>query len=886
MRAGQETDAPVAVIGGGVVGVAVAYSLARRGVAALLLEAEDELALGASGTNSGILHTGFDSQPGELETRLILRSTELRGAVLDELGIPVLRCGAVLEPRGEDEAGTVASIAATAEANGVAATLREDGTLEVPGEGVTDPVAYTASLAGAAAGGGAEVRTGARVEAIERRDGRLDLGLAGGEIATCRVAVNCAGLRADEIARAAGDESFEIYPRKGEFFVFEPPAGEPLESIILPVPTKRTKGVLVFPTIDGKVVAGPTAHDQEDKADWSVRPEAWDEVMPKAALRYPPLEGAEPVASYAGLRPAGRGVNYLIGSSTACPGLINVAAIRSTGLSASLGIGEHVAALVAEHGVELGEDRPLDATPLAAGSGPWWQRTARYRGRAPVSTRLILGVDEGTTGVKAALFDEELRPLREARRDKVNRHPRPGWVEQDGEEVLSAVTEAISEVLADPPGEVVACGLDHQGESVLAWDAESGAPLSPIVVWQDKRSQAVLDRMSDDEEEIRRRSGLPFDPYFSAAKLAWLLENDDAVGAARDAGTLRMGTVDSFLCDRLGAGFATDASTASRTQLHTLGTPGFDPWLCERFGVPPEVLPEVRDTAGELGTMRHQSWPIELPLRGQVVDQQAALAGAGCVVPGRVKATYGTGVFVLAHVGDQIPEPEGGLLPTVAWSLDGRVEYALDGGVFAAGAMLEWLCRELGLAEDPPALGELARSVDESAGARVLPGLAGLGAPWWRPGCPGRPGGDPWRHDRRQCRPGRARGDRLAGRRHRRRDPRERRGRKPPRRRRPHQRAAAAAAPGRRDRRSGRGGGRRRDGARRRRARRGRLGPDRIAPRGRRAAARSTAGSSRGATPISGEPPSTSAGAPSWQPPPRSTRPETGRARRRMRSRT
>jgi glycerol kinase len=346
---------------------------------------------------------------------------------------------------------------------------------------------------------------------------------------------------------------------------------------------------------------------------------------------------------------------------------------------------------------------------------------------------LLLGVDEGTTGVKAALFDERLQPVAEARRDKVNRHPEEGWVEQDGAEVLDAVVGAIGELLADPPGEVVACGLDHQGESILAWDAESGEPLSPIVVWQDKRSQQVLDRMTEHEPEIKQLSGLPFDPYFSAAKIAWLLEHDEGVQRARDAGTLRMGTVDSFLCDRLGAGFATDASTASRTQLHTLGKPGFDPKLCELFGIPPEILPEVRDTAGELGTLRHDSWPIELPLRGQVVDQQAALAGAACVVPGRVKATYGTGVFVLAHVGDEIPRPAGGLLPTVAWRIDGRTEYALDGGVFAAGAMLEWMCNELGMAEDPPALSKLAREADGSAGARVLPGLAGIGAPWWRP---------------------------------------------------------------------------------------------------------------------------------------------------------
>jgi glycerol kinase len=350
-----------------------------------------------------------------------------------------------------------------------------------------------------------------------------------------------------------------------------------------------------------------------------------------------------------------------------------------------------------------------------------------------MTDRLILGVDEGTTAVKAALFDEQLRPVREARRDKRMRHPQPGWDEQDGEEVLTAVVDAVAELLRDAPGEVVACGLDHQGESVLAWDAESGKPLSPIVVWSDKRSQEVLDRLVDSEEEVRERSGLPFDPYFSAAKLAWLLERDDGVARARDAGTLRMGTVDSFLCDRLGAGFATDASTASRTQLHALGTPGFDPWLCARFGVPVEVLPEVRATVGELGTLRHDSWPVELALCGQVVDQQAALAGAGCVVPGRVKATYGTGVFILAHVGDEVPRPAGGLLPTVAWRIGERTEYAIDGGVFAAGAMLDWLCRELGLAAGPPALSALAREADDAAGTRVLPALSGIGAPWWRP---------------------------------------------------------------------------------------------------------------------------------------------------------
>jgi glycerol kinase len=344
----------------------------------------------------------------------------------------------------------------------------------------------------------------------------------------------------------------------------------------------------------------------------------------------------------------------------------------------------------------------------------------------------LLGIDEGTTAVKAVLFDERLRPVREARRDKVTRYPKPGWVEQDAEEVLEAVVACIAEVLEAAPVEVAACGLDHQGESVLAWDAETGTPLSPIVVWQDRRAQEVLDRpeVAGRSDEVRRRSGLPLDPYFSAGKLAWLLENDRAVASGRDAGTLRMGTVDSFVCDRLGAGFATDPSTASRTQL---GAPDWDPALLDIFGVPGDLLPAVTDTAGELGTLRHPSWPTELPLRARCVDQQAALAGAGCVGPGLVKATYGTGVFVLAHAGTERPEPGAGLIPTVAWRIDGRVDWAVDGGVFTAGALLEWLSRELGLAADPAALAATAAEVEDADGVRVLPALSGVGAPWWRP---------------------------------------------------------------------------------------------------------------------------------------------------------
>jgi glycerol-3-phosphate dehydrogenase len=273
----------------------------------------------------------------------------------------------------------VRELAASAKRNGVQVSVRGDGSLSVPGEAVTDPVAYTTALAAAAERHGAELRTSFRVGGVQREGEQFRVEGEDGDQIRCHALVNCAGLHADEVARLGGDESFEIYPRKGEFLVFDPP-GDPLEQILLPVPTKRTKGVLVFPTVDGKVIAGPTAVDGDDKGDWSVRPEARDEILPKAAQLLPELEDAEPIAAYAGLRPAGRGVNYLIGPSGVFPGLINVAAIRSTGLTASLGIAEHVTGIVAELGIELGAEAPLEPAPAPPSEGPWWRRVADYRG--------------------------------------------------------------------------------------------------------------------------------------------------------------------------------------------------------------------------------------------------------------------------------------------------------------------------------------------------------------------------------------------------------------------------------------------------------------------------------------------------------------------------
>jgi len=359
-----------------------------------------------------------------------------------------------------------------------------------------------------------------------------------------------------------------------------------------------------------------------------------------------------------------------------------------------------------------------------------------------MSSGLLLGIDEGTTAVKAALFNLDLRPVAEARRPVPVTHPQPGWVEQDPELILQAVVDAVAEVLEQAGGrEVIAAGLAHQGESVLAWDAASGRALTSVIVWQDKRQESLLAGI---EEAVVERSGLPLDPYFSAGKLAWMLACEDAVRGARDAGTLRLGTVDAFLTDRLGGRFATDLSTASRTQLLACDGHDWDEQLLAAFGVPREALPALGPTFGELGELRHERWPVALALCAQLVDQQAALAGSGAVHAGELKATYGTGVFVLGRTaGASAGAGPSGLLPTVAWAAPdarghiGEVSHALDGGVFAAGSLLEWLAAGLGLAADAPALASAAASVEDSAGVIVLPALSGVGAPWWLPGARG-----------------------------------------------------------------------------------------------------------------------------------------------------
>ncbi len=373
-----------------------------------------------------------------------------------------------------------------------------------------------------------------------------------------------------------------------------------------------------------------------------------------------------------------------------------------------------------------------------------------------MSEGLLLGIDEGTTAVKVALFDTQLRVLAETRREVPVSHPQPGWVEQDPQLILEAVVDGVAEVLEHAGGRpVLGAGLDHQGESVLAWDAEDTRALTPVIVWQDKRQLELLDGI---DARLVERSRLPLDPYFSAGKLAWLLAHDEQVRRAASAERCAWEPSTRSSSSASPGASQRTSRRASRTQLLAFEGRDWDERLLSAFGIERRWLPAVGPTFGALGELRHERWPLALPLCAQLVDQQAALAGSGAVRAGELKATYGTGVFVLGLTGE--PKLADGLLPTVAWAAPrrpgetgsegaalsgaavgdtrapdavGEVSYALDGGVFAAGSLLDWLARDLGLAADAAALARTAAQVPDSAGVAVLPALAGLGAPWWQP---------------------------------------------------------------------------------------------------------------------------------------------------------
>jgi glycerol kinase len=352
-----------------------------------------------------------------------------------------------------------------------------------------------------------------------------------------------------------------------------------------------------------------------------------------------------------------------------------------------------------------------------------------------VTDPLILVLDEGTTSTRAMLFTAAGEPRGTAQRELTQHYPRPGWVEHDASEIWDKTLACAQEMVAQVGGaERIACiGVTNQRETVVAWDKASGEPLARAIVWQDRRTAALCEelRAAGHEDAVRAKTGLLLDPYFSATKMRWLLDNEPAVRGAAERGALAFGTIDSWLVYKLTGAHLGEAGNASRTLLLPLAGASWDEGLCELFGVPSGALPEVVDSAGKLGATGLFGTPIRVT--GIAGDQQAATVGQGCLAPGETKATYGTGAFVLANMGAAVPHSNNRLLGTVLHQLAGERRYALEGSVFVAGSLIQWLRDSLQMIVSAPESEALARSVPDNAGVVVVPALSGLGAPHWRP---------------------------------------------------------------------------------------------------------------------------------------------------------
>jgi glycerol kinase len=354
----------------------------------------------------------------------------------------------------------------------------------------------------------------------------------------------------------------------------------------------------------------------------------------------------------------------------------------------------------------------------------------------------LAAIDQGTTGTRCILFTPAGEAAASAYREHRQFFPRPGWVEHDAVEILERTGQVVAEALAAAPrGRVVAVGVTNQRETVVAWDAETGRPLAPAIVWQDMRTEAECRALVEAglEPDIRERTGLPISTYFSATKIQWLFRNVPEVGALASAGRLRLGTIDTWIIwnltgGRHGGAFVTDPTNASRTLLVNLSTLDWDPVLLERFGVPAGALPRICPSAsGEPYGHTRADGPFgePVPVCGDLGDQQAALLGQACLAPGEAKNTYGTGCFLLQHAGGEPPRSRHGLLATAACGLAGGRAYALEGSVAIAGAAVQWLRDNLGLIGAAHETEAIAGSVPDSGGVYFVPAFSGLFAPHW-----------------------------------------------------------------------------------------------------------------------------------------------------------
>lgn len=351
----------------------------------------------------------------------------------------------------------------------------------------------------------------------------------------------------------------------------------------------------------------------------------------------------------------------------------------------------------------------------------------------------ILSIDQGTTSSRAIIFDKEGNPIQVANKEFTQYFPQPGWVEHDANEIWISVVSVYMEVLMKSglrPDQIAAIGITNQRETAVVWDSETGVPIYSAIVWQSRQTSDICDELKAQglTDKFKEKTGLLIDPYFSGTKVKWILDNVEGAREKAEAGRLMFGTIDSWLVYKLTGGkrHVTDYSNASRTLMYNIYEKCWDKELLDILGIPESMLPEVCNSSEVYGTTApYHFFNLEVPIAGIAGDQQAALFGQMCFTPGMAKNTYGTGCFLLMNTGEKPIRSEHGLVTTIAWGIDGKVEYALEGSVFVAGSAIQWLRDGLKMIESAPDSEPLAAEVEDSQGVYVVPAFVGLGAPYW-----------------------------------------------------------------------------------------------------------------------------------------------------------
>lgn len=350
----------------------------------------------------------------------------------------------------------------------------------------------------------------------------------------------------------------------------------------------------------------------------------------------------------------------------------------------------------------------------------------------------IIAIDQGTTSCRALIFDNQGRVIGGRSKEFEQIYPKPGWVEHDPMEILNVQAWVIKEAMEDyniDAHEIACMGITNQRETVVLWDKNTGEPVYNAIVWQCRRTADVCERLMEDgyEDAIREKTGLVVDAYFSGSKIGWILDNVDGVREKAKKGEILMGTMDTWLIWNFtrGKDHVTDYTNASRTMLFNIDELCWDRELLELFDIPISILPKVKDSSGHFGHVHRDWFGVDIPITGVAGDQQAALFGQLCFERGMAKNTYGTGCFLLMNTGEHRIESKHRLLTTIAWGLDGKVCYALEGSVFIAGAAVQWLRDEMGILETAAQSEELAIKVEDTNGVYVVPAFTGLGAPYW-----------------------------------------------------------------------------------------------------------------------------------------------------------